>query len=244
LDSEQGKEINAEIPGTNIKSQRGSYKGQIPVYEEGLNERSSATDFAQVPALQPVIVALSPCFTPIPNPDAAYQSSTTKIDISAIPDLSFLNSVSDGFLTFSFSTIVSKRQVPISWFRWGSPPKAESSTPAVLFTEGQNSLTLNLSSPITTFGFELMPNFGPSIFNYTADFYQDSTLIGTITRQVSAPDNSRLFAATAVCSPFNKVIINIAAGQDSEGFGIAQIRYAFAPQPAQLTRGIDILGLN
>ncbi len=52
MDSEQGKEINAEIPDTNIKSQRGSYKGQIPVYEEDLNARSARANFAQAPALQ------------------------------------------------------------------------------------------------------------------------------------------------------------------------------------------------
>jgi hypothetical protein len=51
LDSEQGKEINAEILDTNIKSQRGSYKGQIPVYEEDLNARSARANFAQAPAL-------------------------------------------------------------------------------------------------------------------------------------------------------------------------------------------------
>ncbi|HAZ37722.1 MAG TPA: hypothetical protein DCY71_07720 [Clostridiaceae bacterium] len=241
MDSEQGKEINAEIPDTNIKSQRGSYKGQIPVYEEGLNEKSTGADFAQTPALQPVIVALSPCFTPISNPDAVYQSSTTKIDISAIPDFTMLSSVSDGFLTVSFNTTVEKLQVPSSWSNWGSPSNAESSTPAVLFSLALNTLTLNMSRPVTTFGFELSPDI-LGTYNYTVDFYQDSNLYGTITRQVFVPSGSRLFAATAVCSPFNKVIISIAAGQNSAGFAIAQIRYV--PAPAQLTRGIDILGLS
>ena len=243
MDSEQGKEINVEIPDTNIKSQCGSYKGQIPLYEEGLNERSAGADFAQAPALHPVIVALSPCFTPISNPDAAYQSSTTKIDISTIPDFTMLSSISDGSLTVSFNTTVEKLQVPSSWSNWGSPPDAESSTPAVLFSLARNTLTLNLSRTVTTFGFELSPDM-LGTYNYTADFYQDSNLYGTITRQVFIPSGSRLFAATAVCSPFNKVTINIAAGQDSAGFAIAQIRYVLAPQPTQLTRGIDILSLS
>lgn len=171
------------------------------------------------------------------NP-ASYVSGTTKIDISSITDLSTLTSITDGTQTINFDQTMIKGQVPTAgWTTWGSPPATESSTPAVLIQTTATSLTMTLTMPSTTFGFELAPGNGTSN-TITADFYQGATLVGTVTQTMNYTNDAKLFAATSYDNPFTSVVVSapVAAG----GYAMAQFRYSTAgppppvPEPASI----------
>jgi hypothetical protein len=171
--------------------------------------------------------------TAIGNPDAAYLASTTKIDFSGIPDYTLVSSITDGTTTVNFATDMDKRTAPSGGWstNWGFAPYVESGTPAVLFTSYLNTQTLTISGPtgkkaIKTFGFELQGNLFDTN-EFTADFYNGTTLIGSVTRTVSTPDGARLFA---ICvgkeGPITSVHVYwTGSGNDPLGFAIAQVRY-------------------
>lgn len=171
------------------------------------------------------------------NP-ATYVSGTTKINISGITDFTPLTSITDGTQTINFDQQMIKGQVPTAGTStWGSPPATESATPAVLIQTTANTLTLTLTMPSTTFGFELQPGNGTSN-TMQADFYQGSTLVGTISQSMNYTNDAKLFAATNYDNPFTSVVVStqVAAG----GFSMAQFRYSTAgppppvPEPASI----------
>jgi hypothetical protein len=169
-----------------------------------------------------VAPATAATFTQITQPDAAYVASTTKIDISGLTNNTNYSSITDGTLTVNFSTPMNKRgPVPSGWATWSSPPFSETANPHVLFTNYQTALTMTLSQPCTTFGFELEPN--PfSNQNYTVDFTVMSgpTIVGTITMTVNGSYGARLFAGSVTGGSFDGIVINGTAE-----FAIAQVRY-------------------
>src|SRR4030095_1268530 len=131
-------------------------------------------------------------FVPIPQPNAAYTSSTTQIPVVGA-DFVTINSISDGTLTVNFSSPVERRTVPGSWGTWGSPPFTEGNTTRLLFCTSCSTLTLTLSSGVRTFGFEMEPNSFQT-FSMQAQFFNGATLIGTITQNVTGDSGARLFA--------------------------------------------------
>ena len=166
--------------------------------------------------------------SPIINPDAAYLANTTKIDISGLTFGNQYNSITDGVLTVTFSSPIEKRgPVPDGWLTWSSPPFSEDSNPDVLYPVGQTALTMNLSRPVTTFGFELEPSPFAE-YTFTADFYYENTLVESITRQVSGNAGARLFARTG--EPIDRVEVT-----GPVEFAIAQIRYVVGMDPAHQT---------
>lgn len=166
------------------------------------------------------------CFTIIDNPDKEYQDSTTKIDISGLTEYGIYNSINDSNLTVIFSTPLEKRTVLNNWATWSAPPITESDTPPILFS-GYNisSLTLYLSKPSCTFGFELDPNLNSFNITSTVKFYSGEELVGTIIKTVTGIPNTAFFAAKTCCStPFDRIEISI--DEPSFGFAIAQVRYS------------------
>src|SRR5947209_6623131 len=88
-------------------------------------------------------------FITIPQPNAAYTSSTTLIPITG-DDFSVTNTLLDANLTVTFSTPMEKFSVPTTWTNWGSSPAVEGSTPNVLSPEDFTftSVTLTFSHPL------------------------------------------------------------------------------------------------
>jgi hypothetical protein len=198
--------------------------------------------------------------TVISQPDAEYQEATTKIDISNLPDHQdigdVLDFITDGTLTVTFDPPVYKTTVPVDWARWSSPPDSESATPAILVNEDL-SLTMDLSMPVTTFGFELEANFeGP--FDFRVDFVNRNgpngpETVGTINLSLHnvcvsgvggfCVGGARLFAASNEDSsgtglptllPFDRIIIT-----GGDYFAIAQIRYDVQVEDVEVE--IDIM---
>ncbi|MFL5473827.1 MAG: hypothetical protein ACJ8AM_15855, partial [Gemmatimonadales bacterium] len=158
------------------------------------------------------------------SPDASYlQSARSKVDIASLPDGSTLNSVSAGSQTISFSIPLEKLQVPDSWGSWSSPPDAESSTPPILFSQYESSLTLSLSRPTVILGFELEPN-DFDLFTSTVDFFSGSQLVGSVTRTVDGAAGAQLFAVRTDGLLIDRAVIETDA--DAGGFSIAQLRYS------------------
>ncbi|MDR5587051.1 MULTISPECIES: hypothetical protein [Clostridium] len=172
---------------------------------------------------QPTTLVALDCFTTFDNPDTAYTAATKKIDISGISQGTFLNSITDGTQTVTFSSNMQKLNVPSGWNNWSSPPLSEDSTPDVLFSNFQNSMTITLSEPSCIFGFEMEANlFGT--FPLTVEFYSGNEFVGNIVRTVTSPNGARLFAAKTCCdTPFDRIEIIV---PPALGFGIAQVRYS------------------
>jgi hypothetical protein len=175
-------------------------------------------------------------FTVIPLPTSidtatsmTYVSSTNLIDISGLTDGSSYSSVTDGFLTVSFSSSMIRNTVGASWGTWNCPPYTESCMPPVLWSDGASSVTMTLSSPESTFGFEAEPdNFIQE--QMTAIFYNGASVLGSITLDPNGDSGALLFAASD-STPFTSVQIANSAGDD---FAIANIRYSsstFVPAP-------------
>lgn len=166
----------------------------------------------------------------VPAPDVAYLGSTTLIDISTLSNLALLPSVTDGSLTVAFAPRMMKVSSGV-WASWSSPPFAETSAPHVLFSDFSNIVTLDLSQPVTTFGFEIAPNpWAPHTF--TVDFIDSSgpTIVETIVKDAHGFQGSRLVASD-LDLPVNRIRISGTAD-----FAIAQLRYALG----ESTVAVDI----
>ncbi len=149
------------------------------------------------------------------------------------------SSVTDGSQTATLSTALQIATVGVSgWSTWNSPPATESATPRVLARYSTlATLTITLSAPTTTFGFELEPNsFGA--FPITADFLNGSTSLGTVTQSVNGNSGALLFAASTT-TPITSVVITATGG--GNGYAIGQFRYAAVAPPGVPVPGTLIL---
>lgn len=153
---------------------------------------------------------------PVLKPNPAYLTVTRKIDISNLPSGSMHDSITDGTFTVWFSTPLQKRgPVPSGWATWSSPPYSESSSPNILVSSG-TTLTMTLSDPVSTFGFELEPNQFET-FAYTADFFFGDTLVESITRDINGEAGARLLALRGAL--IDRVVVS---GPDQ--FALANLR--------------------
>ena len=191
-------------------------------------------------------LAASPAFaqfTQISLPDAAYTSSTTLIPITAANGTT-VSSVTAGSQTITLSTGLVAAQVGVSgWSTWNSPPNAETATPKVVASYSTlASLTLTLSTPTTTFGFELEPNtFG--VFPISVTFMNGATTLGTVTRSPNGSSGALLFAASS-STPITGAVITATGG--GNGYAMAQLRYAAStgPQPVPTLGEWGMIGLT
>jgi len=167
-------------------------------------------------------------FTPINDVSGNYTTSTTLLDISGIScNKRDVTSVTDGTQTLTFDKNMWKLQANVcEWLgTFGNPPAVEGPNPHILFSNFQNSLGISLSTKVSTFGFEMIPNLFNFSYNFQVDFYNGSNLIGSINRELinSSVDGAKLFAASTIAS-FDYVLISVV--EDPSGFAIGQFRYS------------------
>ena len=183
-------------------------------------------------------------YTVISQPDAAYLGSTTKVDISGLTFLDNYSSIGSGF-TVTFSHPMQKLgPVPTGWNveSWGTAGDVESQSPDLMFAGdgfGMGDITMTLSQPVTTFGFELAPDLYNVPFNANVDFIAslDGTPVGAVDRTVTNTFTSagaKLFAISSDM-PFDRVdiVFRDAALPDNPpafSYALAQFRYAFGPE--------------
>ncbi|MGO9232054.1 MAG: hypothetical protein ACLQKA_22900 [Bryobacteraceae bacterium] len=128
------------------------------------------------------------------------------------------------------------------WATWGSPPATESSTPRVLQAAG-TTLTLTLSVPSHTFGFEIEPDDGLAQV-ITAQFYNGTTLLGSTSLTMNW-NSGALLAGGSDSTTITSVVITAPAS--AGGFGMAEFRYGTtvdpgAPAPNTIvTGGLSLL---
>jgi hypothetical protein len=83
---------------------------------------------------------------------------------------------------------------------------------------------MTLSVPAHTFGFEIEPDaFGA--FLITANFYNGSTLLGTVSRTVNGSAGALLAAGSGVTTITS---VGITAAPGANGFAVAEFRYGSA----------------
>jgi hypothetical protein len=165
-------------------------------------------------------------FTRVMQPTPAYISATTLVPITG-PDFTAVSSVTNGTQTITLGSIApsgffSAQTVPSGgWATWNSPPFTESSTPRVLATfSAVTSLTLTLTVPSATVGFEIEPEaFGN--FTISAAYYNGVTLLGTITQVING-NSGALLAAGSSSTPITSVVITSPSA--AAGFAMAQFR--------------------
>lgn len=208
-ESEKPEQLNLGDKISNMDAAGSSGKGVIQIPSQA--PRGSA-DNAMILA----------SFTPISDLSGTYTTETTLIDISGIPCLTLLNSVTDGVLTLDFDKDMDKRQSGVcGWGAdWGTFPEVEVPNPHILFSDYQNSIAISLSEPVSTFGFEMMPNRIGSLFDFQVEFYSGGSLIGTISRSAST-EGAKLFAANSDAS-FDYLLIT---ANTPSGFSMGQFRY-------------------
>jgi hypothetical protein len=165
--------------------------------------------------------AAQAAFTVIPQPDPAYVAATSVIDLSSLADYDEVTSVSLGAQTLSFDQTLEKRSVPDTWSTWGAPPATQSDSPQVLYNAGLR-LEIQLAQRASIFGLELEPEQYGS-FPFKADFYNASSLLGSILQSVDGDAGAKLFAAR-LASGFTRVVLETTSG-DSNGFAVAQLRF-------------------
>lgn len=179
---------------------------------------------------------------------ASYLAATpfSAFDLSAFPEYHFatpptLSQLTDGVLTLDFSSTMAMFLVPDLW-GWSVAPNSEraddsvalpvldaynpSFNPAAAWDPktnwfGLSNLTITLSHPVWTFGFEADPDDTGTI---TATFYTASSGSLTISMDLSY-SNSRIFAATG--APITKVSVAL-TNADYPDFCIGAFRYALA----------------
>jgi hypothetical protein len=146
------------------------------------------------------------------------------------------SSLASGAQTLTFGNTLVSALVPSSWATWSSPPNSESSTPAVAYDPAISD-TLTLSQPVAIFGFELEPaDFGTH--SYTVDYYNGSTLLGSITIGVEGNAGARLFAQEVSGNLINKVTVG---GDSSDGFAMANLRFALSSSTSVPEPGSGVL---
>lgn len=166
-------------------------------------------------------LALAATVTEIHEPDESYLATTTRIDISGIEDSTFVNQVSDEWLTVTFNLELFKE----SGWNWGSDPHVEDESPHLLMSDWADALTMTLSEPAAVFGFELRPN-APEVHDFTVVYQFAGGGSHTIQRQIAGADGARLVAVSVDGDAIEQVRISATTELGvTNDFAIAQIRY-------------------
>jgi len=158
-------------------------------------------------------------FTSYDNPDATWVGSTTGIAITtAIFDTTSAIGNSDIIITFSNASTGAQIGTSSQTIWSSSPYSALQEGDTTLYTAigSTQSLTLSFSKAVSSFGVELETRDLIRIRNFTVNFYNGPTVVGTITRTI---DNTGVYANG--WSPTNGGARLFAASYDGGITGIA-----------------------
>jgi hypothetical protein len=176
----------------------------------------------------------------ISSPTAGYLAATTRFDIPGEVGATF-TSLTSGSLTLSFDSPGSKRVAPgYSWATWSAAPESERAaegTLDALYFGDASKLRMQLSRPVSIFGFEMEPN-PLAVKTFNAYFLYQGNLVGSITREVDGDAGARLFA-------FQGTIDEVQFNGESD-FAAGAFRYADAtvPEPSSvLLTGAGLVAL-
>jgi PEP-CTERM motif len=177
-------------------------------------------------------------FTQIMSPGPTYTSATNLLGVPN-PNGPSVFAVGDLELMVTFSSALDTREVGVDWSTWGSPPDTEDAAPLIFYTAGATSVEFNFDQTLTLWGFEAEPNpFDDR--DFTVDYYDGVTLVGSISRTINGNAGARLLAAFHAPG-FNRVVVST----DTD-FAMAQLRYVVAiPEPAtwaMLIAGFGMVG--
>lgn len=186
---------------------------------------------------------------------ASYLAATPfyGFDFSNFPDWDFVTpptststQLTDGVLGLAFSSTMTRFTARPGTWQWGIAPNSERADATVLLPVldaynplfdpaaawnpstnwfGLANLTITLSRPVWTFGFEARPDHTGTI---AATFYTASSGSMTITMDglSIAQYQSRIFAATGAL--ITKVVISLTNAGNSPDFAIGAFRYALS----------------
>jgi hypothetical protein len=101
-------------------------------------------------------------------------------------------------------------------------------------------LSLTLSTPVYTFGFEYEPNTF-DVFSVSVAFMNGATTLGTVTRSPNGASGSLLFAASS-STPITGAVITATGG--GNGYALAQFRYKAVTQPVPTLGEWGMIGLT
>lgn len=170
---------------------------------------------------------IEPTFTPIEDVSGNYTTETMLLDISDISCRENVRSVTDGTLTMDFNRRLYKSGSDscIESEDWGSFPDVEGSNPHRLVANGNGSVSIWLSKPVSKFGVEIRPE-GLGLNNIRVRFYSKTKLIGVINK-THETDEFDIPEAILVAASTNDVFEHIVIdGINTEtGFSLAQFRY-------------------
>ncbi len=174
----------------------------------------------------------------IPEPDSAYTAGTNLINSGPQDTVVTSLSASSFNLAFSGATVIPRAPVPVGWQTWASAPFTEGATPSV--DEFQTPLsctvctvTLSLSNPVKTFGFETEPDPFPTNHTFDFTFFDGTSPVGaeSIAFVPGGFADARLVAMTTPDQEFTSVTIT-----GTTDFAIARFRYSDSavdvPEPA------------
>lgn len=166
----------------------------------------------------------------ISSPTAEYLAATTRFDIPGEYDATF-TSLTSGSLTLTFNIPGFKRVAPGGgWATWSAGPESERAadgTLDVLYFGDASKLGMQLSRPVSIFGFEMEPN-PLEVKTFNAYFYHQGNLVGSISREVNGDSGSRLFAfqGTIDAVQFN--------GESDFAAGAFRFADATVPEPSSV----------
>jgi hypothetical protein len=183
-----------------------------------------------------------------------YRENTTKIVITPpvgctfVPPWPLVSSVADASLTVNFQVqrwdpgypfdpqTLQVRQIPDCYNPLLSKPSSESTTPTVLNTGYDGTaVTLNLSQPVSVFGFEVVVNSCQHPVAVTARFYAGANEVGSVQRTLQSQcvgglGDVDLFAWAD--AGITSAVVSVQEPQTFDGgFSLAQIRYSFTSLP-------------
>jgi hypothetical protein len=173
-----------------------------------------------------------------------YLRGTTKLDLSSLKEGAFITKISNNEFTLTTNDEVTpsglrklSNGIKGWWTHWNYSPYTESEYPEVLFPQDREGyvaggVDLYFNKRVTTFGFEIAPNFIGTDFKVKVEykhepFYRDVSVFD-VEQTISSPSGARLIAMKSEVGIQLVRIYVEHIPNTASGFAISNIRYTLA----------------